>query len=156
MKAINYFTLIICLLIPLLIGSISGYATINGGTWYAELNKPSFNPPDFIFGPVWTVLYVLMGVSLYIVWMSPPGDAKENALLVFSIQLLLNFAWTFMFFYFKLIGPALIEIVVLWVSILMMIFTFHRIDKAAAYIQIPYIFWVSFASILNGFIWKLN
>lgn len=157
MKLSNIVTIVICIMIPLMVGGISGFATVTGvDSWYSTINKPSFNPPNWIFGPVWTFLYILMGVSLYLIWKSPASDAKNIALYVFAIQLLLNFAWSFLFFYFQRPGLALIEIFLLWATILFMIITYYKIDRIAAYIQIPYLLWVSFASLLNGAVWVLN
>ncbi len=153
----DFSALIICLLIPLAIGGIAGFATASGvNDWYVTLNKPSFNPPGYIFGPVWTFLYLLMGISLFIIWQSPAGQNRTNALIAFSVQLFLNFVWSFLFFKFELPGWALIEIVLLWLSILAMIILFARISKTAASLQIPYLLWVSFATILNAAIWHLN
>ena len=157
MKINHILTFIICIAIPLVIGGISGFATSAGiSTWYADLNKPVFNPPNYLFGPVWTGLYILMGVSLFLVWKSPSSDARNTALLIFGIQLLLNFAWSFIFFYFHQVGWALVEILLVWLSILIMIFVFQNLNKTAAYIQIPYLIWVSFATVLNAAIWRLN
>lgn len=158
MKSIKVLlTLLICLLIPLAIGGISGFATAAGITdWYVTLNKPSFNPPNYLFAPVWTTLYTLMGISLFIIWRSPEGRNRNNALVIFAIQIALNFCWSFLFFKFNLPGVALVEIVLLWTSILMMIILFRRISKLAAYLQVPYLLWVSFATVLNAAIWYLN
>lgn len=158
MKSIKVLiTLLICILIPLAIGGISGFATATSITdWYVTLNKPSFNPPNYLFAPVWTTLYTLMGISLFIIWRSPVGVNRNKALFIFAIQITLNFFWSFLFFKFNLIGVALIEIAMLWTSILTMIIFFKRISKQAAFIQIPYLLWVSFATILNAAIWFLN
>jgi len=158
MKSIKVLiTLLICLLIPLAIGGISGFATASGITdWYVTLNKPSFNPPNYLFAPVWTTLYTLMGISLFIIWRSPEGRNRNNALVIFAIQITLNFFWSFLFFKFNLPGVALFEIVLLWTSILMMIILFRPISKLAAYLQVPYLLWVSFATVLNAGIWYLN
>lgn len=157
MKGKNILTLLICLTIPLVIGSISGILTAdNITTWYVTLNKPSFNPPNYLFGPVWTLLYLLMGVSLYFVWQAPASVDKRNALVIFAIQLALNFVWSFLFFEFKQLGVALAEILLLWACILATILLFSRINKTAAYLQIPYLLWVSFATLLNFSIWQLN
>ena len=157
MKWSRFFTLLACILLPLIIGSLSGLA--NAGSlndWYVQLNKPSFNPPGYLFGPVWTVLYLLMGISLYLIWKSPKGNPRTNALIIFGLQMLLNFAWSFIFFYFKQTGWALVDIIILWLNIIIMIFVFYKINKTAALIQIPYLLWVSFASVLNAAIWILN
>jgi translocator protein len=157
MKTSNILPIIVCIALPLIVGSISGIATSgNITTWYATLEKPLFNPPNYLFGPVWTVLYLVMGISLFFIWQSPAGDARNYALMIFGIQLLLNFSWSFIFFHFKQVGWAFFEIILVWISILAMIIIFHRINKTAAFLQIPYLLWVSFASVLNGSIWLLN
>ncbi|WP_186755812.1 TspO/MBR family protein [Echinicola salinicaeni] len=154
---INWLKLLICVLGIVLLGSISGLANIgNIQTWYAGLEKPSFNPPNSVFGPVWTALYALMGVSLYLIWQSPKTAQRTKSLKIFFVQLVLNFCWSFIFFYFHLPGFAAIEILILWGMILWMILSFHKINHWAAYIQIPYLLWVSFASVLNISIWWLN
>ena len=153
----NIPILIVCILIPLAVGGVSSFATSSSiKTWFVTLKKPSFNPPNYLFAPVWTVLYILMGVSLYLIWQSPSGDSRSNALIVFGIQLFLNFAWSFVFFYFRKITWALLDIMLLWIAIVIMILLFFWIDPVAAYLQIPYLLWVSFATALNGAIRKLN
>jgi len=153
----NYLKLIFCIIIPLAIGGISGVATTTSlDTWFVALNKPVFNPPSYLFGPVWSVLYILMGISLYLIVQAPKNQTRKNALMIFGIQLVLNFWWSFLFFKFHLLGIAFIEIVMIWLSILTMIYLFQKVNKTAAYLQIPYLVWVSFASILNGAIWCLN
>ena len=150
-------TLLGSLLLPLAVGGISGYATassIHG--WYEHLIKPSFNPPNYLFGPVWTLLYFLMGVSLFIILNSPKGEARGQALKIFTLQLTLNFFWSFLFFKFNLLGLAFLEIILMLGSIGAMIFYFSRINKFVAYLQVPYRLWVSFATTLNGAIWMLN
>jgi len=157
MKNLKWLLLIGCIAFVLIIGSLSGLANagrIEGG--YEGLKKPIFNPPNYLFGPVWTVLYILMGISLYLVIKSPVSDLRTTALIIFGIQLLLNFVWTFLFFYFRMPGVAFAEILTLWIFIIWMIFAFFRISHAAAYFNIPYFLWVSFATVLNGFIWLLN
>jgi translocator protein len=157
MKASNIITIIICIALPLIVGSISGIATSgNITTWYATLNKPVFNPPNYLFGPVWTALYLIMGISLFMIWKSPSGDARNYALAIFCVQLVLNFTWSFIFFHFKQTGWAFFEIILVWISVLVMIIIFQRINKTAALLQIPYLLWVTFASVLNGAIWWLN
>ncbi|WP_256012374.1 TspO/MBR family protein [Desertivirga xinjiangensis] len=153
----NVIRLILSIALPLLVGGVAGYATSsNISNWYVYLNKPSFNPPNEVFSPVWTALYILMGISLYLIWKAEPGKIRSTALTIFFLQLLLNFAWSFLFFYFHQTGLALIEIVLLWISIIFMIFWFHQISKVAAWLQLPYLLWVSFAACLNGAIWYMN
>jgi tryptophan-rich sensory protein len=149
-------SLISCILIPLLVGGISGIATVSGiKDWYVHLNKPFFNPPNYLFGPVWSLLYLLMGISFYIILQSK-SVAKKRAILIFFIQLFLNFWWSFLFFKFQLLGISMIEIMLMWLSILWMIIEFKKINKIAAYLQIPYLVWVTFATLLNASIWYLN
>lgn len=154
----NFLQLMACVALPLAVGftgSIFTRRSISDG-WYASLNQPSFNPPDDVFGPVWTVLYVLMGISLYRVLQEAPGRRRENAAGVFGLQLLLNFLWSFFFFYFKDIEIAMLDIVALWVSVVVMIVLFYRLNPLAAYLNIPYLLWVSFATVLNGAYYVLN
>ncbi len=153
----RYLKLILCISIPLLVGGISGFATATSITdWYVNINKPSFNPPNYLFGPVWTTLYILMGISLFMIVQSSNSELRKKALIIFSIQLFLNFCWSFIFFKFQLLGVAFVEIILMWISILTMIILFYEINKNAALMQIPYLLWVSFASVLNGSIWFLN
>ncbi|MBC7914151.1 MAG: tryptophan-rich sensory protein [Pyrinomonadaceae bacterium] len=157
MKLKNLIALIICVAIPLITGGIAGIVTSsNIKTWYAYLIKPEFNPPNWLFGPVWTILYILMGISLFIIWKQPANKQRNTAIKVFFVQLILNFAWSFIFFNYHQTGIALIEIFVLWLAILMMIVSFYRLNRWSAYIQFPYLAWVTFASVLNASIWYLN
>ncbi len=153
----NSIGFIICLLIPLAIGGISGYITSSEiDNWYSALRKPSFNPPNAVFGPVWTLLYVLMGISSFLVWKSPETSLRRKALIVYSLQLFLNFWWSILFFSFHLLLIPVLEILLLWSSIIYMIATFKKIKPASAYLNIPYLIWVSFASLLSISIWLLN
>jgi tryptophan-rich sensory protein len=137
-------TFILCITIPIIIGAIGGIATSSGlDNWYLAVNKPSFNPPNYVFGPVWSCLYILMGISLYMILQTPASVRKNIAIGIFSIQLTLNLI-------------ALLEIILIWISILIMIISFFRIKKVAGLLQIPYLLWVSFASILNASYWLLN
>ncbi len=157
MKGSNILKLIVSIILPLGLGSIAGIFTSGAiPSWYEMLNKPSFNPPNWVFGPVWTTLYFLMGISLFLVWKESASIRRNQAIAVFMIQLVLNFCWSFIFFYFHRIGLALVEIILLWVSILIMILLFYRIRPIAAYINIPYFLWVTFASVLNGAYYFLN
>lgn len=119
-------------------------------TWYAGLNKPFFSPPNWIFAPVWTILYILMGYSLYLVW------TKKKVPAVFWIQLILNALWSIIFFGMKNPILALVDIAALWISIFLTIKAFLKINKLAGNLLIPYLVWVSFASVLNLFIVVLN
>lgn len=150
--------LFISILIPLLVGGISGFFTTSGVQgWYATANKPSFNPPNWIFAPVWTTLYVLMGIALFLVWKAAGDKAvKQTAIMLFAVQLAFNFFWSLIFFKLQQPGWALVEIAALWLSLLFTIIWFGKISGTAAWLLVPYICWVSFASVLNYAIWKLN
>ncbi len=153
----RYVKLFFCILIPLLIGGVSGASTASSiTTWYATLNKPFFNPPNYLFGPVWTALYMLMGISLFLILETPKSELRKKAITAFCVQIFLNFWWSIIFFKRHALGVALVEIVLIWVSILFMILAFRKISKTAAYLQVPYLLWVSFATLLNAAIWHLN
>jgi len=157
MKISHIIKLIISILLPLSVGAIAGMFTSQAvPVWYASLNRPSFSPPNWVFGPVWTSLYILLGISFFLIWKKEASKERDLAIKVFSIQMLLNFAWSFLFFYFNLIGAALIEIILLWISIAAMIYLFYKIKPVAAYMNIPYLLWVSFATILNAGYYFLN
>lgn len=150
--------LLISILIPLLTGSIAGFFTTAGvNGWYSAAVKPSFNPPNWIFAPVWTALYILMGIALYLIWKSDAEKSvKQTALILFAVPLVLNFFWSFIFFSLQQTGWAFVEIIVMWLAILVTILWFVKISSTAAWLLVPYISWVSFASVLNFYIWKLN
>ena len=153
----NVAKFIISLLIPLAVGFTSGFFTATGeGTWFQTIQKPSWNPPGWVFAPVWTTLYILMGIALYLIWKTSADNRRRKAILFFSCQLILNFFWSFIFFKLQQPGWALVEIVILWVAILLTIFSFAAINKIAAWLLVPYISWVSFAMVLNYTIWILN
>lgn len=124
--------------------------------WYPLLRKPSWTPPDYLFGPVWTVLYLLMGVSAWLIWRTAAGRPRRVALACFAIQLALNAAWSFLFFGLRSPGWAAVEIVLLWCSIVATLLAFVRIDRLAAGLLLPYLLWVSYAAALNVAIWSLN
>ena len=141
-----------------LVGVISTPFTLSAiPTWYQTLQKPSFSPPNWVFGPVWTALYFLMGVSAYLIWIK--GFKKKNvknALGFFIGQLTLNFLWSILFFGLHSPLLGLIDIIILWLLIITSIFKFYSISKTAAYLLIPYFLWVSFATILNLVLVILN
>jgi tryptophan-rich sensory protein len=156
MKAVG--KLICSVSICLFIGFVGSFSTMDSvSTWYADLEKPSFNPPDWAFGVVWPILYVMMGVAAFLI--SNKGISSKQtkvALGLFVFQLVLNCLWTPIFFGLHMMGLALAEIILLWVAILFTIVAFWRISKTATYLLIPYILWVSFAIVLNAFLWHLN
>lgn len=160
------------------IGAVFTTPSIDG--WYKTLNKPSFNPPNWIFGPVWTVLFILMGISLYLVWIRKwevknkigfdkrkPCNAlskkflsgswqKVNIILIFATQLVLNVLWSVIFFRIHSPGLAFFVLLMLWFAIIFTIVNFYRVSKTASLLLLPYILWVSFAGILNYFVWIMN
>ncbi|MBU0536441.1 MAG: tryptophan-rich sensory protein [Nanoarchaeota archaeon] len=147
--------LIISIIIPQLAGLIGSiFTTSSISSWYSKLTKPSFNPPNWIFGPVWTTLFVLMGISFYLVWTS--GKNIKLAVTIFIVQLVLNTLWSILFFGMQNPFAAFIELIFLWIAILATIIIFYRISPTAAYLLVPYLLWVSFAGILNYSIYSLN
>lgn len=159
MVKVNWWKLIVSIFVCQLAGFIGSFFTVSSiPTWYSTLNKPFFNPPNWIFGPVWIILYLLMGISLYLIWNNKSGKTKQFkiAITFFISQLVLNSLWSIIFFGLKLPLIAFIEIIVLWIFILLTIIYSYKISKIASYLLIPYILWVSFASILNLSIYLLN
>lgn len=181
MKINNTFKLIIAVVVSELAGVIGALFTGPAiSSWYDGLVKPALNPPAWVFGPVWTILYFLIGASLFLVWknnwktINPilkkrekawnvwserlwMGDLqKANVVAIFAIQYILNILWSFIFFKLHLPLVAFFEILALWIAIIFTIFNFYRISKLAAYLLLPYILWVSFAGYLNFAIWTLN
>jgi len=154
----NYKRLTISLLLPQLAGLFGVIFTSTAiPTWYATLEKPIFSPPNWIFGPMWTLLYVLMGVSVYLIWQQC-GKKKgvENRLYLFWTHLVFNAFWSVIFFGLKNIALALVCILIIWGMIAWMMASFWKIDKRASLLLIPYFLWVSFASALNVSILVLN
>lgn len=148
---------VISLLLPLSLGAVAGIFTAQAvPEWYATLNQPSFSPPNWIFGPVWTTLYLILGVSFFLIWKQEQSKQRNQSILIFLVQIALNFGWSFLFFYYHLIGFALIEIILLWGTILGMILMFYKIRPLAAYLNLPYLLWVTFATILNAGYYFLN
>jgi len=137
-----------------LVGALSTAPAISSG-WYEGLIKPKFTPPSWLFGPAWTTLYILMAVSLYLVWNKEEKE-KRSAFITFGVQLLLNALWSFLFFRLRSPLLGLINIALLWVAILITILKFRKVSKKAAYLLFPYLWWVSFAFVLNFSIWQLN
>ena len=139
-------------------GAVGTIFTISAiPTWYATLIKPSFSPPNYLFGPVWTILYILMGISIAIIWQKGIKTMKaREAVYLFIVQLALNAVWSPIFFGAKNLFIALIIIIFMWIFILKTIMAFAKINKIAAYLLYPYIAWVSFATILNFSVWFLN
>ena len=154
-KIISLVIWIVIAFIPGIFGQL--FTSPNIPTWYAMLNKPFFNPPNWLFGPVWTLLYLSMGIAAFLVW----EKRKENkavtaALVIFFAQLLINGLWSMVFFGQHQLLQAFFVIVLLWFLILWTIIKFYKINAFAGLILIPYILWVSFATVLNFSFWMLN
>lgn len=126
------------------------------GEWYASLKTPTWNPPGWVFGPVWTTLYTMMAVAAWLVWRQGGFAARRGPLLAFLAQLALNAAWTPLFFGLHQLGVAFAEILVLWLAIAWTIAAFWRVHRVAAWLLVPYLAWVGFAAVLNGALWRLN
>lgn len=154
----NAVQLILAITVPLAVGGLSGLATARGvASWYPTLAKPSFNPPAWVFGPTWTVLYILMGVALFLVWRQGlDTQGVRLALIAFGVQLMLNALWSIIFFRMQSPGWAFAEIILLWIAIIATLWAFWRVLPAAGWLLVPYLAWVSFAGVLNGSIWILN
>ena len=158
MKIIDILKLVASIILCQLAGLIGSLATVPAiPTWYESLKKPFFNPPNWIFGPVWTGLYALMGVSLFLAWQRRKDNSQVNiALVFFFLQLMLNVLWSIAFFGLRSPLLGLMDIVLLWTAILLTIRKFLNISRAAALLLVPYILWVSFAVLLNLSLWVLN
>jgi len=154
----QFWPLAISLLITLSIAGVASYFTVPQiPGWYAGLEKPSFNPPNGLFGPVWTVLYIMIAVSAYLIWQRKDTSVDYvNAKYIYFLQLFLNFSWSIIFFGLHQILAALVIIGLLWIVIILNIFFFGKISKIAAWLLVPYLLWVSFASLLNLEIFRLN
>jgi len=181
MKLDKIIKLSISIIICELAGVLGSVFTVPSvGVWYKSLNKPGFNPPSWIFTPVWSILFLLMGVSFYLAWdkswkvkneikkiksikLNPTSQKlwqgkwqKINIVAIFFVQLILNIFWSLLFFGLHFTDVAFFELLMLWFAILFTIVNFYRVSKTAAYLLLPYILWVSFAGILNYFLWILN
>lgn len=139
------------------IGGLGGAVTASSVTeWYPTLNKPSFNPPNWVFGPVWTTLYAMMGIAAWRVWRSADRDSARGPLAVFALQLAVNLGWSIAFFGLRDPGLAVAVILVLDLLVLATALMFRRIDGLAALLLVPYLAWIAFATVLNVAVWRLN
>jgi tryptophan-rich sensory protein len=126
------------------------------GEWYAALSKPTWNPPNWVFGPAWLILYCMMAVAAWRVWCTPPAPGRRTALQLHGVQLVLNAAWSALFFGLKSPGAALIEVALLDIAVALTLWRFYRIDRTAGWMMAPYLAWLSFATALNAAVWWLN
>ncbi len=149
--------LLVCLALCFAVSGLGGLITAQSvGTWYQELAKPAFNPPDWIFAPVWTTLYLLMAIAAWQVWRRAGLRDGRSALVVFGVQLALNLGWSATFFGLRMPGLALIVVLVLLASIVLTIHLFWKADRLAGALLVPLLAWVGFATVLNAAIWRLN
>lgn len=144
------------LILSFVAAAIGGAASIQAGPFYTQLVRPDWAPPPWIFGPVWTVLYVLMGIAAWLVWRVGGFGAAKSALSLFLVQLALNALWSWLFFGWHLGALAFADVMLLWASILATLIFFWRITPLAGALLVPYLLWVSFASVLNYSVWRLN
>ena len=153
----RWIGLAVVLVVCLGVGGLGAIATtpeIEG--WYRTISKPTWNPPDSVFGPVWTALYILMAIAAWLVWRPAGFKAAAFPLSLFGAQLLLNVAWSWIFFGLHQPGWAFVEIVILWLAIVATTVAFFRCSNVAGWLIVPYLAWVSFASVLNFTIWRMN
>lgn len=157
-RAIDILKLIVSIVVSQLAGVIGSIFTTRAiPTWYAELERPWFSPPSWLFGPVWVTLYVLMGIAAWLVWRQGIGHREVRiGLTLFAVQLVLNVLWSYVFFGRQAPLEGFMEILLLWLAILLTIIAFFRRSKPAGWLMVPYILWVSFAAVLNYFLWQLN
>ena len=158
LRAGQWKMLVLFVIVTLAVGGLGGLATASSvTTWYATLNKPGFTPPNAVFGPVWTLLYVLMAISAWRVWRTPgSAKARQAALGFWAAQLLLNFVWSFLFFGLRAPGLALAEVLVLLLALAATLVLSWRVDRIAGLLLAPYLAWVAFASLLTFEVWRLN
>ena len=139
------------------VGALSGFLTRDGTkTYEAFAAKPALTPPGAVFPVVWSVLYALMGIGVARIWRSAASAVRKQSVILFAAQLAVNFVWSLLFFNAKVYGFAFIWLALLWILIVLMIRAFYQVDKTAAYLQIPYLLWVTFAGYLNFMVWQLN
>jgi len=151
------FPLLISILIALSAGFIGSFFTTPSiSTWYAFINKPSFSPPNWLFAPVWTLLYILMGIAAFLIWQKRDNQKTKQALRFYGTQLILNALWSIIFFGMHNPGLAFLEIIFLWIFIFLTLIKFYKINKTAGLLFVPYLAWISFALILNYAVWMLN
>lgn len=160
LKPIRWGRLLAAIVVCQGAGILGSLATVpNIDTWYRTLEKPGFTPPDGVFGPVWTTLYLMMGLALYRVWNrreETEGGLFRQAMAAFFVQLALNALWSILFFGLHSPWLGLIDIGLLWLAIIVTIRLFAAIDRPAAWLLVPYLLWVSYAAVLNAAIWRMN
>lgn len=153
----RYVPLAVSIALVAVVAAVGGAITAKSvPTWYAELAKPTWGPPNWLFGPVWTALYLMMAVAAWLVYLKGGLAANKIPLGLYAVQLALNALWTPLFFGLHMPGLAFVEIILLWLAILAAMLLFFRVQKAAGWLMLPYLLWVTFASFLNFAVWRLN
>lgn len=155
-KRNNLWTYVVAIAIPEVVGALAGLLTRGGVEAFQQLPQPALTPPAIVFPIVWTILYALMGISLARIWLAPESPERTRGLSLFLYQLIFNFFWSFFFFNMQAFGFSLLWIIVLWVLIGLMSLSFYKTDRLAAWLQVPYFLWVTFATYLNYMVWQLN
>ena len=157
MKKSNWKVYAFWIVLAEAIGALSGWLTRKGVKVYnATVEQPPLSPPSIVFPIVWGILFVLMGIGAARIYLAPASNARSRSLLLFLVQLVFNFFWSIIFFNWQAFGFASLWLIALWVLILLMILSFRKVDKPAAWMQIPYLIWVTFAAYLNLGVWLLN
>ena len=157
MRQIPWKTYAVWILATEAVGALSGFLTREGAKLYSQtISKPPLSPPALVFPVVWGVLFLLMGVGAARVYLAPASGARSRSLLLFFVQLAFNFFWSILFFNFQRFGLAFLWLIVLWILILWMILAFRKVDPPAAWLQVPYLLWVTFAAYLSAGVWILN
>lgn len=147
----------VCVLACFVTSALGALASVNAGSFYAELARPSWSPPGWLFGPVWSVLFLFMAIAAWLVWRAPQRPpAKRTAFGLFASQLVANALWSWLFFGWRLGAIAFVEVLVLWLLIACTLVSFWRISRPAGWLMLPYLLWVTFASVLNWSLWQLN
>lgn len=157
MKEHKWIPYVLWILFPEAVGFLSGWLTRQGSELYSQaIVKPPLSPPAMVFPIVWGLLFLLMGIGAAQIYLAEPSPARARSLRIFLLQLAFNFFWSILFFNFQAFGLALIWLLILWGLILWMIFSFRQVDPPAAWMQVPYLLWVTFAAYLNFGVWRLN
>jgi len=153
----RWLALLLILIVSFTAAAIGGYATADSvRTWYPTLVKPTWNPPSAIFAPVWTLLYMMMSVAAWRIWLRPELPDARPTLRLFFVSLVLNVLWSVLFFGLHRPGWALLEVVVFWGTLVVLLGRFRRMDAVAGWLWVPYVAWVTFATVLNAAVWWLN
>jgi tryptophan-rich sensory protein len=153
----DWIALLACLMLCAFVGFAgSRFSRDALADWYPVLRKPDLNPPNWLFAPIWTILYLVMGVAAWMIWRASPAPHVTSALIIFVVQLALNFFWSVVFFHWRRPDAAFIDLLLMWLAIVATIIAFAAVRPVAAVLLVPYLAWVTFAGYLNGGIWRLN